>query len=265
MVAPAVPSPYTRFKRHSSLTRFSTFISSPSELPANDSAKSGATVDESLYVMIWKKNFFSFIELINSFVRSLLIMALLFTLHHRNKENEPSSLNGTAPPRPPRSSIMNLYSQLLPFNQNERKACSIPSNQISNLNTAPSSRPSTVKAATKASAASQINEDSPIIKQISQASGYASVEEFLASRDTNLSKATAPNRSESAATNGSKSDPNAATNLPKGATNGDGTKAATNGSKSTRNGAKNGSKLVAKGSKATTNPKKKAKSKYSIR
>jgi len=176
-------------------------------------------------------------------------MTLLLTLHHRNKENEPSSLNGSAPPRR-RSTAINPYSQPLPFNQNERKARhSISAMTASRPSIA--SCPSTVKATSKASIASQINEDSPTIKRILAASGCASVAELLAKdqqKATSVSKAATNAITRASATNDSKS---SATNVAKVSKSTNGSKA-TNGSKSTNR------------SKSTSNPKKKTKSKLSF-
>ena len=168
-------------------------------------------------------------------------MTLLLTLHHRNKENEPSSLNGNAPPRRRRSTAMNPYSQPLPFNQNERNARRFSAVKPTVTTTA------TTKAtgASNASTASQINKDSPAIKRILKATGCSSVEELLA-RDQQKTQAS---KGPKAAANRSKTAPNGPKNAMKGAPNV--AKTATKGAKST-----NGSK--------TTNPKKKATSKFSI-
>jgi len=179
-------------------------------------------------------------------------MTLLLTLHHRNKENEPSSLNGTAPPRRRRSTAMNPYSQPLPFNQNERNARRNSAVKPTFTTTATVKPTST---STAAVSSSQINEDSPTIKRILATTGYASVEEFLASRNANSSKASAVNGVNSAATNRAMNQAKTAPNDPKAATNG-----APNVAKNVTNRAKNGDKST-KGSK-TTNPKKKKKSKY---
>jgi len=183
---------------------------------------------------------------------TLVRRTLLF--FHRDKENEPSSLNGTAPPRRRRIPVMNPYSQPLPFNQNEWKA-------LSNLKLKQAPRSSVAKAPSSSKptsaptvARAQINEDSPAIHQILKAKGCSSVEELLArdqqktqtNKATNRSKATSTNRNtgRAKAINRSKA--------TKGAS------AATKGSKSS-----NVSKPTTNGSKSTsTNPKKKAKSKY---
>jgi len=173
-------------------------------------------------------------------------MALLFALHHRNKENEPSSLNGTAPPRRRRSTLMNPYSQPLQFNQNERNA----------------RRSITVKATSLSTNTSQIIKDSPAIKRILKATECSSVEELLA-RDQQKSQAKATNASTGAskvATSTNRSKTKTAPNEPKAAPD-EVTKpvnTATNVAKVSKS--TNGNKATS-GSKAMTNPKKKAKSK----
>jgi len=174
----------------------------------------------------------------------------------RNKENEPTTLNGTIAPttRRLRDTSKNPYS----------KSYCKPLQKDPPLS-APPSRSST-NVTTKASTL-QINEDSPTIKRILAASGCASVAELLA-RDqhnaTSGSKAATNAATRASATNVSKS--SSATNRSKSTTNGAKVSKSTNGSKTT-NGSKstNGAKSNANGSKSTsTNPKKKAKSKYSL-
>jgi len=171
-----------------------------------------------------------------------------------NKENDEAAYQS----RRRRSTVVvNPYSQPLPFNQNERKALSAKNIPRSSSTMDRPSRLLNAKAT-----ASQINEESPTIKRILQASGCSSVEELLArdqqktqanktqaNKATNGSKATNGAGAKSAATNGANS------------TAASGAKAATKGSKA----AKNGAKSNANGSKSTsTNPKKKARSKYSF-
>jgi len=83
-------------------------------------------------------------------------------------------------------------------------------------------------------ARTQINEDSPTIKRILAATGCASVEAFLAYRDTNSSKAPTHNGSKATAQNALSG--NGSNSAP---TN-NGTKT---GSKAAPNGAKNGAKV----------------------
>jgi len=173
-----------------------------------------------------------------------------FSLIYSNKENEPLSLNGTAPPR--RRRTMNPYSQPLPFNQNERNA---------RRNSVMTAKPIIiVTTGTSKASTAQIDEESPTVKRILKAKGCSSVEELLA-RDQQ--KANATSGAKAPATNISTSTTarnryKSTTNGSKDATNGSKT-AATNQSKSTTNGDKNRVKST-NGSK-TTNPKKKSKSK----
>jgi len=179
-------------------------------------------------------------------------MTLLFALHHRNKENEPSSLNGTAPPRRRRTAV-NPYSQPLPFNHNERMALKSSRSSTVGSQDNPASRASTKATASKASNATLATieeETSPTIRRILEATGCSNRQELLAMRAAQEQQGNANsnrNGSKTAATNRSKTAPNG----PKNATNGalNVAMTATKGAKST-----NGSK--------TTNPKKKSKSKY---
>jgi len=122
---------------------------------------------------------------------------------------------------------------------------------------APPASRSSIIATTKASTL-QINEDSPTIKQILAATGHASVEEFLASRDTNSSKAPVPNGAKFVSiSNGTES---------VSAMNGTKVAATTKGSKSANslNGSKasNGTKAATNTNRSkNTNSKKKATSK----
>ena len=86
---------------------------------------------------------------------ALVRCTLLF--FQRDKENDPSSLNGTAlPTRRPRDTSKNPYSKSYckPLQNNPRPSSA----------KAPTYRPSTAKATTNAFTASQINKDSPTIK-----------------------------------------------------------------------------------------------------
>ena len=181
-------------------------------------------------------------------------MALLFTLHHSNKENEHSSLNGTASSRRRRTAV-NPYSQPLPFNHNERMALksSRSSTVGSQDNTA--SRASTKATASKASndtLATIEEETSPTIRRILEATGCSSRQELLALRAA---------QGQQVNTNGSRN-PNASksTNGPK-TSNGVNSSISTNGSKAAPNVAKNVAKSTLKRS-ASTNPKKKSKGMY---
>jgi len=163
-------------------------------------------------------------------------MTLSFTLHHSNKENEHSSLNGTAPPRCRRSTAVNPCETSkkvpTPFALNEAKIMnSCPLATVKPACTAMTS----VNASSLSTNTSQINKDSPAIQRILKATGCSSVEELLA-RDQQKTQA------------------NHASNGPKAATN-----QATNRAKTAPNGPK-----AANGTKSS-NPKKKVKSKYFIR
>lgn len=111
-------------------------------------------------------------------------MTLLFTLHHRNKENVPSSLNGTtAPPtRCLRDTTNNPYSKNyckpLQKQLDSRLASTAGPKTTSVLATMTLTAKPTSSATAVASA--HINEDSPTIKRILAATGYVSVGEFLA-------------------------------------------------------------------------------------
>jgi len=169
-------------------------------------------------------------------------MALLFTLYHSNKENDPGAAYQS---HRQRSTALNPYvtRKIVPTKS------SIAFSQESSQD--PSSKPTST---------AQINEDSPTIKRILAASGCASVAELLA-RDQQ--KANATSGAKAPATNRSRS--TTSTNRYKSTTNG--SRAATNGSNASNATnvakARNGSKSTTSrdGSKST-NPKKKAKSKY---
>jgi len=182
-------------------------------------------------------------------------MTLLFTLHHRNKENEPSSLNGNAPLRRLRDTSKNPYS----------KSYFKPPPSISNLKQAPRStitkapvsRPSTAKATTSkasnASLASIEEETSPTIRRILEATGCSSRQELLVMRAAQEQQVnTNSNRNGSKSTTNRNGSKKAATNQ---------SKTAPNGTKNATNGAPNVAKTTKNGAKAT-NPKKKSKSKY---
>ena len=142
--------------------------------------------------------------------------------------------------------MVNPYSQPLPFNQNERKALRPLTAGV------PIPPRTTTKAATATQPLSTIEEEgtSPTIRRILEATGCSSRQELLAMRAAQASQQVNTNGSKSAATNGAK--PNGA----KPAAMNRAKSAATNRSTS----ATNGNKAI-NGSKATTNPKKKAKSK----
>jgi len=159
---------------------------------------------------------------------------------HRDKENEPSSLNDTAPPCRRRSTTVTPYAT--------RKK--VPTPFALNEATFTNSRQSaTVKPTSLATMEEE--ETSPTIRRILEKTGCSSRQELLAKRaaeeaNTNGLKV-APNGWKAAtATNGAKS---SATNRSKSTTNVAKVSKSSNGSKAT-----NGS--------TTTNPKKKARSKY---
>ena len=184
------------------------------------------------------------------------VKSTTLTVHHdtldcsllqSNKENEPSSLNSTAPPtRRLRDTSKNPYS---------KDYCK-PLQKEQASRSSSTSRPPTAfdKDATKhmvnssASLATieEEEETSPIIRRILQQTGCSSRQELLAMRAAQQ-KNTMANGSKSAATIEAK----APSNVSKSTTK------SRNGSKAAPNVAKN----VAK---STTNPKKKAKSKYSL-
>jgi len=170
-----------------------------------------------------------------------LLIPLDFSLLHSNKENEASSLNGTAPPtRHLRDTSKNPYSK----NYCKPRSSSAGSQDI--LPSRTSIKAATTKHGSKVSSLSTIEEEtSPTIRQILEATGCSSRQEFLAMKaaqaNTNGSKPTNMNALK------------AAPNVPKVAPNG--------AKKGAKNGAKNGAKSSSKGSKST-NPKNKSKSKY---
>ena len=161
---------------------------------------------------------------------------------HRNKENEPSSLNGNAPPRRARrSNAANPYEKRIPFSQ-----VPAPSSLDGSKHPATASRPANGTSNPSSSHASIQEETSPIIRGILEKTGCSSRKELQEWREaqqanSNAPSSTAKNGSTNTATNGSKS-------------------TAKNGSKSSTNRAKakstNGSK--------STNPKKKSKGIYYV-
>jgi len=186
-------------------------------------------------------------------------MTLLFTLHYSNKENEPTSLNGTVPPTTHRlkDTSKNPYSKSYckPRSSSAMDPHSCPSSlkAPSNLKL---SRTSTTDAITKhgsnSSSLATIEEEeetSPIIRRILEQTGCASRQELLAKR-----------AAQEANTNGSKSTTSESTmskaNASKAKANPNGSKTITNASKSM-----NASKST-NGSKSMTNSKKKAKGKH---
>jgi len=167
-------------------------------------------------------------------------MNYLPTSLHRNKENEPSSLNGTAPPRRCRRTAVNPYETRkkvpTPFALNEAMN-SQPTNPSFTGRSLTAKATTSLHGSNASSSLSTIEEeDSPIIKRILEKTGCSSRQELLAKRSAQVN------------TNGSKVAPKAAPNGSKNATNPSTAANATNRAKST-----NGSKA--------TNPKKKAKSK----
>jgi len=210
----------------------------PAELAANDTGKKD---DNGGGLQVIYLNFLYFLELIiNSFEFGTNHGTRIHSFVHRNKENEPTTLNGTvAPPtRRLRDTSKNPYS---------KDYCK-PRSSIATT----ASRPSTAKATTsKASSATlatvEEEETSPTIRRILEKTGCSSRQELLAmhaaqeaNTNANRAKPAAINRAKSSATNRSKS---------------------TNGPNNATNGAPNVSKTATKGAKAT-NPKKKSKSKY---
>jgi len=169
-------------------------------------------------------------------------MTLIFTLHHSNKENQPSTALSQ---KHRQATLENPYvTRKKVLTGNTRTTTAKPSCTSGNNSWTKSLTTIVTKhTSTAIDSISQINEDSPTIKRILAATGHASVEEFLASRNTNLSQAPATNGANSATTNRNKA-------TTKGSKS-------TNGSKAAPNVAKNS----AKSTKGLTNPKKKAKSK----
>ena len=161
---------------------------------------------------------------------------------HSDKENEPCHRVTIENPYVTRKKVLTSTARQLANSNVALPNLKVPPRQSSKALSSlapPSSKPTS----TTTVSGSQINEDSPTIKRILATTGYASVEEFLASRNANSSKAPAVNGANSAATNGNKA-------TTKGSKS-------TNGSKAAPNVAKNS----AKSTKGLTNPKKKAKSK----
>jgi len=188
-------------------------------------------------------------------------MALLFTLHHRNKENEPSSLNGTAPPRRLRDTSKNPYSKSYCKPLQRHPPSNSNLKQAARSSVSRSSTKATTSKASHTSLAAIEEETSPTIRRILEKTGCSSRQELLVMRaaqdNTNKSKS-APNRPDAApngARNGSKTTTSEAT-TSEATTNG--CKAATNGAKAT---SRNGSKST-NGKSTNANSKKKAKSKY---
>jgi len=181
-------------------------------------------------------------------------MALLLTLHHRNKENQRSVANGNAlsPPCRHRSTAANPYKTRkkvpTPFAVNEA---------------ATKSRPFTTVKPTSLSTIEEEEETSPIIKRILEKTGCSSRQELLAMRAAQEANTKRSNTKRSKSTTSVAASMTLnAMNRSKSTTNG--SKAATNGSNAAN--ATNGAKAT-NGSKSTTNrngsnPKKKAKSKY---
>jgi len=176
-------------------------------------------------------------------------MTLLFTLHHRNKENDGAAYQSCHR----RSTIPNPYIKRVPFSQpltrplNQNQNSNLKQAPCSSVTKAPASRTSAKPTSTAAISRASINDDSPITKEILAATGCASVDQLLATRAPNSSMAPAPNGSKAAAMNGSKAPSNVSKSTNK----------STNGSKAAPNVAKNVTKSTTTGS---TNPKKKAKS-----
>jgi len=179
-------------------------------------------------------------------------MALLFTLHHRNKENQP-------PPRL-RDTSRNPYSKtyVKPIEKDPHSTAAPPASRSAIA--PPVSRParSSLKPVAKAPSASLIitieeeeeeEETSPTIRRILEKTGCSSRQELLAMRAAQ-EKVNTSNGSKSINTN---TNTNGSTNP---SNKGSKSKAVPNGSKTTTNGSK-----ATNGTKSTTNPKKKAKSK----
>ena len=179
-------------------------------------------------------------------------MALLFTLHHRNKENEPSSLNGTAPPRRLRDTSKNPYSKSYCKPLQRHPPSNSNLKQAARSSVSRSSTKATTSKSSNASLATIEEETSPTIRRILEATGCSSRQELLALRaaqgqQVNMNGSRNPNASKS--TNGPKT------------SNGVNSSISTNGSKAAPNVAKNVAKSTLKRS-ASTNPKKKSKGMY---
>jgi len=172
-----------------------------------------------------------------------LLIPLDSFLPHSNKENEPSSLNGTAPPRRRRSTAGNPYVT--------RKKVPTKSSIAFSMTLSQASLPTIEE------------ETSPTIRRILEATGCSTRQELLAKRaaqvNTNGSKdalKAAPNGAKSSATNGSKAATSRTTNQTNAATNG--------GSKSTNKSttAMSSAKATNRSTRSNTNPKKKSKGMY---
>jgi len=170
-------------------------------------------------------------------------MMLLFTLHHSNKENEPTPLldhnrKSCVNPYVTRKKVPTRHS--LAFSQAPSSSSRGPT--LSKASTSMASNPSL----------STIEEDetSPAIRRILEKTRCSSRQELLAMRAA---------QEQQVNTNGSRN-PNASKSMNGSKTlNGVNSSISTNGSKAAPNVAKNGAKSASKGS---TNPKKKAKSKH---
>jgi len=169
-------------------------------------------------------------------------MALLFTLHHRNKENAPPCRLRDTSKNPDSKSYCKPHPSNSNLKQAPRSSVTSTKAPVSHLSTK-----ATTSNASNTSLATVEEETSPTIRRILEATGCSSRQELLAMR--------AAQAIQQVNTNGSTSTTNP--NKSKAASNQ--SKAATNGAKK---GAKNGAKSVANGSKSTMNPKKKAKIKY---
>ena len=174
-------------------------------------------------------------------------MTLLLMLH-RNKENEPSSLNGNAPPRRARrSNTANPYEKRIPFSQ---VPVPVPASHASE----------STRSSTRALASIEA-EPSPIIRGILQKTGCSSRQELMAKRAAEEAQQANTNMS-STGTNGAKKATKTATNVSTKSSSNTATNGskiiATNACKSSTNRAKakstNGSKSM--------NPKKKSKGMY---
>jgi len=177
-----------------------------------------------------------------------MIISYSLILHHSHKENEPTALNGAAPPtRRLRDTSKNPYSKSYckPLQKQQDLSLSSRAPTSSKASTSMASNPSL-------STIEEEEETSPIIRQILEQTGCSSRQEFLAKRAAQEQQQVNTNcymnrNGSNSTTNRNKS--KAATNGAKAATNGTKVSKSTNGSKAT-----NGNK--------TTNPKKKARSKY---
>ena len=191
-----------------------------------------------------------------------MIISYSLILHHSHKENEPTALNGTAPPtRRLRDTSKNPYSKSYckPLQKQQDLSLSSRAPTSSKASTSMASNPSL-------STIEEEEETSPIIRQILEQTGCSSRQEFLAKRAAQEQQQVNTNCSTNR--NGTKSATNR--NGSKSAMNRNGSKSAPNGKKAApnvaTNGAMNGAKAM-NGTKApngskTTNPKEKAKSKY---